>query len=134
MKISAKTIYGIQALFEIARHPALSGMKSTEIARAQKIPLRFLEQILALLKKNKLVKSRRGKSGGYDLSRPAHAVTLYEVLAALEGPLVFTGDKKGVTALSVTLKRIEDDFVKNLKGVTVQDLVKLNEQLFAYSI
>jgi Rrf2 family protein len=134
MKIAAKTIYGIQALFEIARHPSLEDLRSSEIARAQRIPLRFLEQILALLKKNKLVKSRRGKSGGYSLSRPAHDITLYEVLSALEGPLALGGEKKQVTALLITLKRIEDDFARNLKGVTLQDLVKLNEQLFAYSI
>lgn len=63
MRLSIRTIYGLQAIFEIALHPGPDGVSSAAIAEAQGISANFLEQILASLKKQKLVKSIRGRSG-----------------------------------------------------------------------
>lgn len=137
MKMPVRTIYGIQALFEISLHGVPEGAKATEIAQAQGIPIKFLEQILAALKKNKLVKSYRGREGGYVLSRPPKEITLLEVVEALEGPVSLTGEvrKKGIVVQA--LKKIEAKFIEELKKVTFGELVEekiKKEKTFVYSI
>lgn len=137
MKISARTIYGIQALFEMALHPNLEELKSAEIAEAQGIPSRFLEQILSALKKNGLVLSARGRSGGYSLGRPAKEITLLDVVEALEGPIGFSRSLKKGSILSETLKEIEDGFSRGLKSLTIEELVdekRKKDKSFIYSI
>jgi Rrf2 family protein len=86
MRLSAKADYALRASLELA---AVSGshVKAEAIARAQSIPLRFLEQILLDLKHAGLVASQRGAEGGYWLARPAAEVSLADVIRAVEGPL-----------------------------------------------
>lgn len=62
-------------------------MTSSEISRRYNIPHKFLEQILLDLKKSGILESRRGKSGGYVMLRPADTVSFGEVLRIFEGPL-----------------------------------------------
>lgn len=62
-------------------------MPISEIARRQKIPRKFLEQILLDLKRGGFVSSRRGKAGGYVLRRPADTITFGEVLRLMDGPI-----------------------------------------------
>jgi Rrf2 family protein len=61
--------------------------KGEQVAEAQAIPMRFLENILAELRQNGLVKSRRGADGGYWLGRDPDRVSIAEVIRAVEGPL-----------------------------------------------
>jgi Rrf2 family protein len=62
-------------------------MLTAEIARRQKIPKKFLEQILLILKRRGLVQSRRGALGGYALLKPAAAISFAEVLRLIDGPM-----------------------------------------------
>lgn len=89
MKLSVKTQYGIQAVFELAEN-APAEQRISEIAAAQKIPARFLEQILLVLKKRGLVASSRGKHGGYALAKSPKQITVKDVVEAIEGPVQFT--------------------------------------------
>ncbi len=91
VRISAKADYAIRALLELASRQAREGPLTTEtIAAAQDIPLRFLHQILADLRKSGLVTSRRGSNGGWRLTRPASTVTAADVIAAIDGSLATT--------------------------------------------
>ncbi len=86
MRISAKADYAVRATIELAaaeRGP----VKGERIADAQKIPLRFLENILGELKHAGIVQSQRGAEGGYWLSKPAEETNLAEIIRAVEGPL-----------------------------------------------
>ena len=86
MRLSAKADYALRASLELAA--AGDGhVKAEAVARAQSIPLRFLEQILLDLKHAGLVASQRGAEGGYWLARPAAEIPLAEVIRAVEGPL-----------------------------------------------
>ena len=87
MKISAKSEYACLALLALAR-PASddSPVRIREIAEEHGIPERYLVQILLQLKGAGLVLSTRGASGGYRLARPATAISLGEVLSAIDGP------------------------------------------------
>jgi Rrf2 family protein len=86
--VTAKVDYAIRVLVELAaRAPDGSPVKGEQLATAQDIPLRYLENILGELRAAGIVASRRGAEGGYWLARPADEITLGEVIRELEGPL-----------------------------------------------
>lgn len=86
MHVTAKVDYAVRAAVELAA--ASDGpVKGDAIASAQKIPLRFLENILGELRNAGIVRSQRGAEGGYWLARPAGDVTIAEVIRAVEGPI-----------------------------------------------
>ena len=86
MRISAKADYALRAAAELAT--AQGGpVKGEQLATAQQIPPKFLENILGDLRHAGLVRSQRGADGGYWLQRPADEITLAEIVRAVEGPL-----------------------------------------------
>lgn len=91
MRITAKVDYAVRAGAELAAHARAQGskapMKGDAIAAAQGIPARFLESILAELRRSGIVGSQRGSDGGYWLARPADLVSVADVIRAVEGPL-----------------------------------------------
>ena len=86
MKVSAKADYAVRAAVELAAADA-GPVKGDRVARAQEIPLNFLENILVDLRNAGLVASKRGADGGYWLARPAEEITLADVIRAVDGPL-----------------------------------------------
>lgn len=89
MKISAKGDYACRALLELAlEHDNSKPVQIKEIARRQKIPEKYLVQILVILKGAGLVTSKRGVEGGYMLSRSPAEISLGEVVKLIDGPLV----------------------------------------------
>lgn len=81
MKVSAKVDYACRALLELSFHwPNQSPLTVTEIARRQRIPLKFLTQILLALKNLGLVRSIRGKTGGYSLTKSPKEITLGDLV------------------------------------------------------
>jgi Rrf2 family protein len=89
MKLSVRGEYALRALVALGRdyRKVNSVLSTQEIADANNIPKRFLEQILNDLKSIGIVESRRGVAGGYRLRRAPEEVTLAEVIRHLEGPL-----------------------------------------------
>ena len=87
MRISARADYAVRAAVELAA-AGEGPTKGEAIARAQSIPLKFLENILGDLRQARLVRSQRGAEGGYWLARPADEITVADVMRAVDGPLV----------------------------------------------
>jgi len=87
MAISQKSQYAVRAVFELAKRQGTGATKIGEIAEAQAIPQRFLENILNHLKGGGFVESARGKEGGYLLAREPRDLSVGEILRYLEGPL-----------------------------------------------
>lgn len=87
MNITAKADYAVRAVTVLALAPAGSPVKSESIARAQNIPRKFLDNILAELRTAGLIRTVRGAEGGSMLARPAETISVAEVLRAVEGPL-----------------------------------------------
>jgi len=85
--ISQKARYALRALLALARSDPGKTLMIAEIAAEQNIPKKFLEQILLELKAGGLVRSQRGRRGGYALSRPAGDVTFGEILRLIDGPI-----------------------------------------------
>lgn len=87
MRVSAKAEYACLAMLALARHgPDTPPVRIREISESHGIPERYLVQILLQLKSAGLVTSTRGASGGYHLARPASAISIGQILAAVEGP------------------------------------------------
>jgi Rrf2 family protein len=87
VRVSAKADYALRAAAELAAAEGSGPVKGEQLARAQSIPPKFLENILLELRHAGLVHSQRGAEGGYWLARPAAEITLAEVIRAVEGPL-----------------------------------------------
>jgi Rrf2 family protein len=87
MKLSTKTRYGVRAVFDIAFHNSGRPTQARDIARRQEVPLRYLEQIFQELRRAHLVDAKRGPRGGYFLARPPEAITLGDVVRAVQGPI-----------------------------------------------
>lgn len=86
MHITAKAEYAVRTLLELAAADGVPG-KAEALAGAQEIPHKFLESVLADLRRADLVRSRRGPDGGYWLARPAAEISVADVIRAIEGPL-----------------------------------------------
>lgn len=107
-------------------------MKAEAIATVQEIPHKFLEGILGDLRRGGLVTSRRGGSGGYQLAREPSAITVADVIRAVDGPIVsvrgerptgltYTGSAEPLLPLWIALRA---NVRRILEGVTVADLAK----------
>jgi Rrf2 family protein len=102
--ISQKAKYALRALVALARaEPTGQTPTVGEIASAQNIPKKFLEQILLDLKHHGIVASKRGKAGGYMLLKPANRITFGEILRIVDGPIAL------LPCLSVVAYRRCDD-------------------------
>lgn len=88
MGVSLKCQYALRALFELGRrqgHP--HRVRLQEIAQAQSIPPRFLENILNQLRQGGFVESRRGLSGGFRLARPPASITVAQIVRFIDGDI-----------------------------------------------
>jgi len=101
--LSQKSKYALRAMLMLAAQPPGEMLLAGEIAERRKIPKKFLELILLELKKNGLLKSQRGRGGGYSLGRPANKITYGEIMRITDGPLAL------IPCASLTAYRKCDD-------------------------
>lgn len=135
LKLSTRGEYGVRAMIELG----LSGDDSVtvqEISNRQAISAKYLEHLLALLKKAELVLSERGPRGGYRLARPSDEINLAEILFALEGNgavvncLREHADQAQMCiwqekcALQTVWLDIHEDIKQLLMSITLQEIVE----------
>ncbi len=87
LKLSTKGQYGVRAMFEIAKNYKKGPITIREIADRQNVSVAYLEQLLNRLRKEKLIKSRKGPGGGYILGRHPGEISVRTILTTLEGPV-----------------------------------------------
>jgi len=90
LSITTKSPYAIRALTELARVGGASGgapVPIGELARRRDIPVQFLEQLFAVLRRAGVLRSQRGVKGGYSFARDPSAITVLEIVELLDGPL-----------------------------------------------
>jgi Rrf2 family cysteine metabolism transcriptional repressor len=89
MKISARDEYACSAVLELAlNYDSEAPVRVQDIAQRQNIPMKFLFQIMQILKRVDIVRSRRGTEGGYVLTRPPNEITVGDVIRTMSGPFV----------------------------------------------
>ena len=94
MKLSSKGRYAVMALTDLAKFNLKDPVSLRDISLRQGISLVYLEQLFLKLKKNKIVKSIRGKKGGYVLNKKASEVKISEILLAVDEKIKTVGCKK----------------------------------------
>lgn len=134
MRISQKLDYASRALVHLARkHDGDSVQRSEAIAASEAIPPSFLAQILHELKRLGLVTSRRGKTGGWKLTRPPGEITLLTVVEGLEPealePLPEAHGESG-EAVSRIWEEVRNGSRKILAGNTLEKLASDTEPMF----
>ncbi|HEY2800704.1 MAG TPA: Rrf2 family transcriptional regulator [Chthoniobacterales bacterium] len=89
MNLSKRSEYALRALIDlgIARELGRPILQITELTAKEKLPIKFLEQILTQLRLAGFVETKRGKAGGYSLAKPASRIKLGAVIRLLDGPL-----------------------------------------------
>ena len=135
--ISAKGVYGVSAVLELALGYDRGAMQIREIAEAQNIPRHYLEQILVVLKRGGIVKSFRGASGGYSLAEEPAELRLLDVITLLEGPLtVAASGNRGDTRLNELWKDLAEGARKRLDRsfADLIDEIHLAEKRLNFSI
>ena len=96
ISITSKSPYAVTALVELHRLGDSGPVPIAELARRGDIPVQFLEQLFATLRRAGLLRSQRGVKGGYTFARPSNEITVLEVVELLDGPV--GQDARGVFA------------------------------------
>jgi Rrf2 family transcriptional regulator, cysteine metabolism repressor len=128
--ITSKSRYAVQALAELARLGALPGGKPVpiaELSRRRKIPLQFLEQLFATLRRSGVLQSQRGVKGGYTFGRDPSEVSVLEVVQLLDG-IVEPEHDPGAEEASTVWKAAVAALREVLSGTTIADVVQQEAQ------
>ena len=133
--LTQRSRYAMRAMLLLAREAAGGPpVPMTRIAASAQVPRKFLELILADLRDAKLLVSHRGKHGGYVLSRPAHLISLGEVIRVIEGPLALVPCvsrtayrrcedcvSEADCAIRHAMMRVRDETARILDGTSLAD-------------
>jgi Rrf2 family protein len=136
MRVSMKVEYGVRALIDLAHYYGEGPISNQVIATRHSIPLPFLDQVMATLRRAGIVRSIRGPFGGHALIRDPADVSLIEAVHALEGSLAPIGclDNRSSCPLGTdcTLmpvwQRIEDATTAILSGISILDLAQSEKE------
>jgi Rrf2 family protein len=90
--MSAKAEYAVRAMTQLASVDGGGLVTTDDLAKSQGIPAQFLVDILSDLRTDRLVRSHRGRDGGYELARPATEISIADVLRCIDGPLASVRD------------------------------------------
>lgn len=129
MKISTKGKYGIKAMLDLALHHGGGSTPLKDISERQAISEPYLEQIIATFKKTGLVSSLRGVQGGYQLAKLPEEISIADIIAVLEGPLLPFEGAENITSpedavLEAVWARTRENLNALLGNITLADLVK----------
>ena len=135
--ISKRTRYGLKAVLALAKRYRQNPVLIATIAEEESIPLKFLQSILLKLKEQGLLESKKGKGGGYHLSRPPSTITLGSVIRLLEGPLAplpcasetafrACAECKDIETCGtrIIMRQVRDAMAAVLDSTTVADLLR----------
>lgn len=125
MKISKKAEYALRAVLAMSRSTPGTVFSIQSLALEEHIPLKFLEQILLIMRKGGILNSRRGAGGGYTMAKPAARITLGEILELVDGPLeVLTGDNHVSSGLTSAFADLKSQISDWLIGTTMADILQ----------
>ncbi len=116
ISITSKSPYAVLALAELGRSAGSGPVPIGELARKRDVPVQFLEQLFAALRRAGVISSQRGVKGGYQFAREPSTVTVLEIVELLDGPL--GRDSEGVFADAAEAAR------KVLAGTTIADVIE----------
>ncbi|MGE5373324.1 MAG: RrF2 family transcriptional regulator [Solirubrobacterales bacterium] len=139
MKLSTKGRYGLRAMLDMATNADEGPITVHSIAERENLSDRYLEQLMAILKKAGLVKSVRGAQGGYKLARDPKDITVGEIIRTLEGPIAPVDcvseeqpeacSRSEICVTRVVWSKVRDSIAQVLDAWTLADLVEESKAL-----
>ena len=135
LRISKLTDYGSVILAYMASHPE-QRLSAASLSQAVYLPLATVSKLMKLFQRNGLVKSSRGKDGGYRLSRPAEEISLAQIISVIEGPIALTECcvKKNLCqveshcAIRPGWQRVNRAIYNSLSQVTLDTMLDTNQE------
>jgi len=144
MKLSTRTRYGIRAMLELAGNYGKKPLQLKIIAQRQDISIKYLEQLMTILKSSGFIRSIRGARGGYMLAKAPNQVKLNDIFSALEGPVVTVEcleDESYCARVVDCITRevwvqVQEAIINVLESMTLQDLLDMakNKKALNYQI
>jgi len=133
MKLSTRTRYAVRAMIELAQNETNRPLQLKIIAKRQDISVKYLEQLMAILRSAGLIRSVRGSKGGYVLARSPSQVRLSDILHCLEGPVttvecVEDGNycvRAAECAARQIWTKVQQAIEEVLQSITLQDVVEI---------
>src|SRR6266496_3395102 len=135
LKLTKKADYGLMAMRHLAEHGHGSACSAKDVAESYGIPQEALAKILQRLVKAGLLASQHGMNGGYTLARSAEAISAFDVIRAIDGPLFITScitvrgecDQSDRCTIREPLRRVNDSIEKVLKGISISEMKEEEE-------
>lgn len=138
MDLSLKTEYALLALMELAKKSKDGEpLQTRQVAEKQKIPERYLEQLMAMMRQQGLIKSQRGAKGGYLLDREPWQITVLDVVLAIEGKSgELNNNEKSLesTVISGVWQQAREETHRIFQSCTLQELCDRRDNLVHSSI
>ena len=142
MQISKKADYALRAVTILGSLPPEKTMQAQEMASLGQIPIKFLEQILLILKKAGLLRSKRGVGGGYRLAKATRLITVGEVIEAVDGELVTLIDRDdyptfpGSRGIEQSLLKTQETINQSLGETSIEDIINFDsgDSMVGYGI
>lgn len=137
MMVSTKGRYALTVMVDLARNGGDRYVSLSDIAEREKLSMKYLESIIAILNKGGMLRSLRGKNGGYMLARDPGEYTINEILLLTEGTLAPVNCimqegvqcEKAATCSTLPLWAGLDKVIENyLKGITLEDIITGNRK------
>ena len=137
MMVSTKGRYALTVMVDLARKGEKGYVSLSDIAESENLSMKYLESIIAILNKGGMLKSLRGKNGGYMLARDPKDYNINEILLLTEGTLAPVNCimqegvqcDKAATCSTLPLWAGLDKVIENyLKGITLEDIIKGNRK------
>jgi Rrf2 family protein len=125
--ISKKTIYGLQAVILLAKRYDSGPVLITDLAKEGHIPKKFLEAILLELRKNGILKSKKGKGGGYVLGKYPQDISVGDIIRILDGSfseIYFEGETKETNEIKMIMKEVRDAMSNILDKTSLTDVIE----------
>jgi len=132
LKLSKKADYGLMAMRHFAEHAHQGACRAKDVAESYGIPPEALAKILQRLAKAGLLNSQHGINGGYTLARPAAEISAYEVIRAIDGPIILTScftshgecDQSEKCTVREPLRKVHEGILQLLNTITISDMSK----------
>jgi len=145
MRFSKKSEYALRAVLILANSPPNQTLQIQELSEISGVSVKFLEQILLTLKREGILRSKRGVGGGYQLNRPARSITLGEIITLMDGDLCSlssvtdspgTPEYPGSAGLQTCFREIDAQVNEALQEKTIEEVLSMDrpKDILAFEI
>lgn len=125
--LKKKTEYGLQLMIALARQYHQGPLSLRKIAKEEKLPYKFLEQLVFPLRLAGLLEAKEGKSGGYFLTKAPNKISVAQIIEALEGPMqlgqCFGCPKISFCGQKDVWSEVGEKITQTMKGKSLKDLI-----------